>query len=348
MDQSMVDYAIIAIGLVVMLLPLFVRKVGDQLEIFLFIIGALTVTITSQWSLHLVLGALVDPLKITAAVFIAGLLFHYLRAPLHKGIGRLRIFIGLRTMAVGLVILVGLASSFITAIIASLVLVEIVRSMHLPRKMEIRLVVLACFSIGLGAALTPFGEPLATIAISKLSGAPYHADFWFLLKKLWMYVVPGIGLCGMAAIFIIRLGHDEVEEEPDEGAEKLREVFIRTGKVYIFVFGLVLLGTGFTPIIDRYAGSVSHLALFWVNIVSAILDNATLTAAEIVPAMDIHQIVAALLGLLIAGGMLVPGNIPNIIAAGRLKIDARAWAMIGLPIGMVLMTACFAVLLLAK
>jgi predicted cation transporter len=330
-----------------MLLPLLVKKVGEQLEIFLFVIGALAVTITSQWSVHLVLGALVEPLKITGAVLVAGLLFHFLRAPLHKGIGRVRIFTGLHIMAAALVIFVGIASSFITAIIASLVLVEIVRSMHLPRKTEIRLVVLACFSIGLGAALTPFGEPLATIAISKLSGDPYHADFWFLLKKLWMYVIPGIVLCGGASIFIMRAGTEKAEDEPEEGPEKLREVFIRTGKVYIFVYGLVLLGTGFTPIIDRVAGSVSYLALFWANIVSAILDNATLTAAEIVPAMQIHQIVAALMGLLISGGMLVPGNIPNIIAAGRLKIGAREWAKIGLPVGMVLMTACFLVLVFA-
>jgi len=344
--MNVTDYGMIAIGLVVMLLPLFVKKVGEQLEIFLFIIGALAVTVTSQWSVHLVLDALVEPLKITGAVLVAGLLFHFLRPFLHQGIGRLRIFTGLHVMAAALVILVGIASSFITAIIAALVLVEIVRAMHLPRKTETRLVVLACFSIGLGAALTPFGEPLATIAISKLSGDPYHADFWFLLRKLWMYVIPGIALCGLATIFIMHAGYEKVEEEPEEGPEKLSEVFIRTGKVYIFVYGLVLLGTGFTPIIDRFAGSVSHLALFWANIVSAILDNATLTAAEIVPAMQIHQIVAALMGLLIAGGMLVPGNIPNIIAAGRLRIGAQEWAKVGLPIGMVLMTSCFVVLLL--
>jgi predicted cation transporter len=346
--SSMSDYAVIALGLIVLLLPLVVKKVGDQLELFLFFVGALAVTVTSQWSIHLALDALVEPLKITGAVLVAGLLFHFLRAPLHKGIGRMRIFTGLRTMSVALVILVGLVSSFITAIIASVVLVEIVRSMHLPRKTEIRLVVLACFSIGLGAALTPFGEPLATIVVSKLSGAPYHAGFWFLLKNLWMYVIPGIALCGLAAVLIVREGHEGIEAEPEEGPEKLREVFIRTAKVYIFVYGLVLLGTGFTPLIDRYAGSVSYLALFWVNMLSAVLDNATLTAAEIVPAMEIHQIVAALLGLLIAGGMLVPGNIPNIISAGRLKISAQDWAKIGVPFGMALMAGCFAALLLVR
>ncbi len=163
-----------------------------------------------------------------------------------------------------------------------------------------------------------------------------------------MFVIPGILLLGVAAVFIMRPAPRANGEEREEEPENLREVFIRTVKVYIFVFGLVLLGTGFTPIVDRYARSVSSLALFWANSVSAILDNATLTAAEIVPTLSIHQIVDALLGLLIAGGMLVPGNIPNIISAGRLKIDARAWAVFGLPVGLVMMSICFVVLLLAR
>ncbi|HET6486184.1 MAG TPA: DUF1646 family protein, partial [Spirochaetia bacterium] len=260
----------------------------------------------------------------------------------------LRVVVGARVMAVTLVVAIGILSSIITAIIASLILVEIVRSMHLSRKVETRLVIMACFSIGMGAALTPIGEPLATIAISKLAGEPYHAGFGFLLQRLWMYIVPGIVVCGVIASFVMRTGTGQGDQDPPEEPERLREVFVRTGKVYLFVFGLVLLGTGFTPLIDRIAGSVSHLVLFWANIVSAVLDNATLTAAEIVPAMALHQIVAALMGLLIAGGMLVPGNIPNIIAAGRLKIDARAWAVFGLPVGLALMVACFAMLLLAR
>jgi predicted cation transporter len=50
------------------------------------------------------------------------------------------------------------------------------------------------------------------------------------------------------------------------------------------------------------------------------------------------------MGLLISGGMLIPGNIPNIIAAGRLGITSREWASVGLVTGLPLMLACFAVL----
>jgi len=43
------------------------------------------------------------------------------------------------------------------------------------------------------------------------------------------------------------------------------------------------------------------------------------------------------MGLLISGGMLIPGNIPNIVAAGRLRIGSREWARIGLVTGLPLM-----------
>ncbi|MBI4522949.1 MAG: DUF1646 family protein [Deltaproteobacteria bacterium] len=80
--------------------------------------------------------------------------------------------------------------------------------------------------------------------------------------------------------------------------------------------------------------------------ISAVLDNATLAAAEVGPTLSESQIESALLGLLISGGMLIPGNIPNIIAAHRLQIKSTEWARIGVPLGFVLM-ALTAVLLMS-
>jgi len=62
-----------------------------------------------------------------------------------------------------------------------------------------------------------------------------------------------------------------------------------------------------------------------------------LAAAEIGPALSETQIKSALLGLLIAGGMLIPGNIPNIISAHALKIKSTEWARLGVPLGLVMM-----------
>jgi predicted cation transporter len=45
--------------------------------------------------------------------------------------------------------------------------------------------------------------------------------------------------------------------------------------------------------------------------------------------------------------MLIPGNIPNIVAAGRLKISMKEWAKMGIPIGLVLLVVLFAILLAA-
>jgi predicted cation transporter len=337
---------LLVVGVAVLLLPVTVRKVGQELEVFLLLMGAAAVTIASRWSLGLAEDAAVQALPITVAALAGGVVFHFLRPLLWKGIERVRIVTGARIMAAGLVIAVGILSSFITAIIAALVLVEVVSSMHLPRKTEIRLVVLACFSIGMGSALTPTGGPLAAIAVAKLAGEPYHAGFWFLMERLWMFVVPGIALVGAGAVLVTRPLPGAEETEDVKQPERLADAFLRAAKVFLFVFGLVLLGAGFTPLIEHAVGLVSPLALFWANSASAVLDNATLAAAEVVPSLQGRQVLAAMLGLVIAGGMLVPGNIPNIISAGRLKIDARSWAVFGLPVGAALMSICFAALVI--
>lgn len=60
--------------------------------------------------------------------------------------------------------------------------------------------------------------------------------------------------------------------------------------------------------------------------------------------LTMNQQRAAFLGLLIGGGMLVPGNIPNIVAASRLGISSREWAAHGLSTGILLLILCFGVL----
>ncbi len=83
--------------------------------------------------------------------------------------------------------------------------------------------------------------------------------------------------------------------------------------------------------------------LYWFNITSAVLDNATLAAAELSPRMTAAQVK----GIIISGGMLIPGNIPNIIiAASKLKISSRVWAVAGVSSGLLLMALYYGVLYL--
>jgi predicted cation transporter len=107
---------------------------------------------------------------------------------------------------------------------------------------------------------------------------------------------------------------------------------------------LVFLGEGFYPLIDKYILVLDYRLLYWVNMISAILDNATLAAAEISVEMSILQIEAILMGLIIAGGMLIPGNIPNIISASKLRIGSKEWAKIGVPFGLVVMVIFYLIL----
>ncbi|NYT01244.1 MAG: DUF1646 domain-containing protein, partial [Methanosarcinales archaeon] len=219
--------------------------------------------------------------------------------------------------------------------------VELVNCMPLERKTKINVAIIACFSIGLGAVLTPLGEPLSTIAIAKLQGPPYHASFFFLFDNLGGYVIPGVLAMGLLGVLFTGKSAADQCIKAVEDRETLRDVVMRAGKVYVFVMALLLLGGGMKILIDKYLLTVPPQILYWVNMVSAILDNATMTAAEIAPSMSISQITAALIGLLIAGGMLIPGNIPNIISANKLGITSKEWARLGIPLGLILMVGYY-------
>jgi predicted cation transporter len=335
------------IFLVVLLGPFLSRKIEGNLEAFLFIMGLASATVSSAWSGELVREGFVAPIDITLAVLVAGVVFHYSRRYLDHAMTRVLITVPLPAVVFAGVVVLGLASSLISAIIAALLLIEFINVLPLHRRAEVHLTIVACFAIGLGAALTPLGEPLATIAVSKLAGPPHHAKFFYLLDLVGVYTVVAVLLLGVAGIFLVRQQPEDVEAslsgEPEPGG--IHDVFIRAFKVYIFVMALIFLGAGFKPLIDMYLANVSSLVLFWVNIVSAILDNATLTAAEIAPSLSEAQIKSALLGLLISGGMLIPGNIPNIIAAHALKIKSTEWAWLGVPLGLAMMLATMLLLI---
>lgn len=342
---------LIAIGLaiilvLVLILPFRVKRVEENLEPFFLIMGIAAVTISGLWSLNLIIEAIEAPVKIAEVygipigifqvVLIVGLIIHYFHRPIYSALLSLMKKIGVRTFAFIFVVLFGLASSLISVIVCAVLLAEIALVMPLERKKKIEFIVIACFAVGFGAALTPVGEPLSTIAVKKLAGEPYHADFFFLFKILAHYIIPAVIALGIYAAF--RVGKQSVENLTlPEYTETLRGVIIRALKVYTFVAALILLGGGFTPLIVWYISKIPPEILYWVNIVSAVLDNATLTAAEIGPVLTLTQIQSALIALLIAGGMLIPGNIPNIVSAARMKITSSEWARVGVPLGLFLM-----------
>lgn len=340
----MIVLGLCLILIAVLTLPFFSKKVEHNLEIFLFACGLGAVAVSRQFSWRLTEEALLDPIPITAAVLLFGLAFRWGRRQLDVAVETalkkmpLPVFLFLLTLVLGAI------SSLITAIIASLVLVEVISTLSLDKKHETRIVIIACFAIGLGAVLTPIGEPLSTIAIAKLKSWP-QVDFWYLARLLGKEIVAGITLLALLSVFLYgRFSQKGLKAEMAEREEPYPQIFLRAGKVYLFVMALVFLGEGFKPVIDTYVIGLSSDLLYWINITSAVLDNATLTAAEISPAMTPIQVKKILMGLLIAGGMLIPGNIPNIIAASKLKISSKEWARLGVPLGLVLMAIYFLIL----
>ena len=359
-----VTLGLLVIFVLVLVLPFRVKCIEHNLEIFLFACGVSALSLASLagipgehtgWSREIITEALTSPLNITTVfgipvgivqiVLIAGLVLYFFYHRMQGAITGLTGRVSIRIVVPCLIILLGLTASIISAILAAIILVEIVNALPLGRQAKIDVTVVSCFSIGLGAGLTPLGEPLTTIVISKLSGAPYFAGFGFLPGLIGIYIIPTVFILGIIGYFLLTRHHtDDALLECLVERESIRDVIIRAGKVYLFIMALIFLGEGFKPLILSYVIAIPPVGLYWINIVSAVLDNATLAAAEISPVLSPAQITSALMGLLIAGGMLIPGNIPNIIAAGKLRITSSEWATVGLPLGFAMMAVFFVII----
>ncbi|MGD0117098.1 MAG: DUF1646 family protein [Candidatus Binatus sp.] len=324
--------------LAVLLGPILVEPIERNVELFFLIAGIVTAAVAGQFNSALVRSALREPVELTLAVLGFGVVFRLLQAHLNRIFtGAVRRF-GQRWLCFGLTIVLGLLSGFITAVVAALVLAEAISLLRMDRSAEIAATVFGCFAIGIGAVMTPLGMPASTLVLAAL-----HADFWYLARLLGPFVFAGILLVAIPTLFI-RFGEGSASPALNAESDSWAPVLIRAGKVYIFIVGLVGLSAGLRPVVDAYVRHLPGAVLFWLNTISAVVDNATLAAVEIGPALSMSQQRFAMLGLLISGGMLIPGNIPNIVAASRLGITSREWAPYGVRTGLMLLIACFAVL----
>jgi predicted cation transporter len=341
-----------ALAAALLILHFRVRKIEENLEPFFLAVGVVSVTVSGLWSWPVILEALKAPVMIGAVpigivqvVLVMGLLIHYANAPFSRWILRLARKLGHRLFLFLMIGALGLLSSVLSVIVTAVLVAEIAVALPLSGKERKNLVVIACFAAGLGACLSPLGEPLSTILVSKLAGPPFHAGFFFPLKHFGLMMIPGVLALALLGAFWIgprispfaRGVHAHDPETP-------KSVVLRALKIYMFIAALVLIGEGFKPLMIWYISKIPSWLLFWVNTSSAVLDNATLTAIEIGPAMALSQIVGIVMGLSISGGMLIPGNIPNIVAAGRLKISMKEWAAVGLPLGLTMMAIYFCIL----
>jgi predicted cation transporter len=315
--------------------PIAVTRIEHNLEFYCFGLGVLATILGAGFTRDLILDALHEPVAISIAVIVAAIVFGWVRPGLDRLFQRLRKRVSRPVLAAASVFVIASISSVITAIVGALVLVEVLGLLHCARDQRVRVAVAGCFAIGMGASLTPLGEPLSTLAAQEL-----NLPFFGLFELLAVWVFPGMLLSSIVAGVFARGEYDEATPE-EHVRQTYTTIFVQAAKVFAFIAGLVMISSAYGPIANQYVSRMSNDLLFWANSVSAALDNATLVALE-VHGMSLPRAREAILSLLISGGMLIPGNIPNIVSAGALEIGSARWAKIGVPMGLVLLGICFA------
>jgi predicted cation transporter len=323
-----------AILILLLIGPLAVHYIERNIEAYCLLIGLVAVTLAGAWSEHLIRQALTEPLEISIAVIVAGVIFDLTRHRFDHAFARMRSRMPRPILTMVSIFLIAALASLITAIVAALVLVETVSLLRLNSEERPRVAIAGCFAVGLGASLTPIGEPLSTLAARAL-----NLDFFGLFFLLAPYVVPGLLIAVLLAGYLARGDYEAYSETIRVGRTK-GEIVVQAIKVFGFITGLVLISEAYAPLAVMFINKISNDVLFWVNIVSAALDNATLVALE-VHNMEAHRAREAIMALLISGGMLIPGNIPNIVSAGAMEIRSTTWAKVGVPVGLVMLTGYF-------
>lgn len=344
MNENLTIFFLSSVILMTLVLPFSVKKVEEEIEIFLLIMGIAAVSISDIWSYHLIEEAVKEPIPISVTVLVMGMVLKFSRKKITSFLIKTAEKISYQKLIFLVILLLGIFSSVITAIIAAILLSEFITLLKFSRKYEIKIIVLGCFAIGFGAALTPLGEPLSTIVVSKLRGEPHNADFFYLLNKFALWIIPFIFLVAYWASKDANKYKEAKNSLKEEYEENIKSSVFRAFKVYIFVAALVLLGTGLKPFTEKFITGLKPETLYWINSISAILDNATLAASEIVPQLSERQIIFIIMGLIISGGFLIPGNIPNIICASKLNIKSKEWAKYGLLYGLPIMIVYFILL----
>lgn len=337
----------ILLGLVVLNLlvwPLKSKWVENHLEIFLLMVGAAAVTISGMWSKEFIYDALNSPVNVAFIVLVVSIIFNYYSRYIFRVLFVLFRFFEPKYSFAILVFLLGITSSVFSVTVAALVLAEVLQVVNLEREQTVKVTVYACYAIGLGAVMLPLAEPLGLVIYKELAAGPHQADFFFVLKHFFWWIMPAISLMALAAGYTVRNANAQVELHIREDKEDTRSMLRRTWHIYLFVAALTLISTGLRPFADATIARLSGKILFWANSVSVIIDNATLAAIEITPDVTIPNLMYMVIGLAAFGSMLIQGNLPNIVAAEKLGIKSREWARVAVPTGLVLMSGYFVAL----
>jgi predicted cation transporter len=124
-------HAAIIIPVLLLLGPLTFGFIEENLEIYIFALGIAATLCGSGLGRDLILKTAREPIPIAAAVVVAGIVFSLCRERLDRIFTRLRPRFSRMALTAAAVFLLAVVSSLITAIIAAVVLIELVGLLQL-------------------------------------------------------------------------------------------------------------------------------------------------------------------------------------------------------------------------
>src|SRR5580658_6280716 len=128
----------LAVGVVLidllLLGPVVSRTIEEHIELFFLAIGLLAMTFAGAWRWEVASRAAEVPLGITLTVIVADVVFGRVRGQMDRALGWIQARIARPIVCGGAIFVIALLSAMLTAIVAALMLAELVELMRLgPR-----------------------------------------------------------------------------------------------------------------------------------------------------------------------------------------------------------------------
>jgi len=247
MALAPVELGLIPIFVAILLCPLLVKKVEQNIEAFLFLLGICAVAISRSWHIGLVEDAIQEPIivGIMLSALVAGLIAHYLGPHFLSGINdALLDGITMRVIFLEIVVVLGLSAIIITPILPFFLLVEVVNHLPLTRRIRANLTIIASLSICLGAVLALVETPHSMIAITKMQGALPSLNV-LPMELQSLYVILCILALGLISAFFIEEKVTAMEIRTMEGSAGFKNIAIWSAKACMFVGAILLVGVAF-------------------------------------------------------------------------------------------------------
>jgi predicted cation transporter len=246
MELSLAELGLYAIVVAVLIGPLVVKRIKQNLEAFMFLMGICAIAISRSWHIDPIEEAFQSPvmLGMVLSMLVAGAIIRY-RGMHFKSLNNVvGDEITLKVIFFEVVVVLGLLASIVTPILPFFVLVEVVNLLPLERPIRAILMTLAGLSVALGASLGPGGGPYSIIALTKMQGEIYPTSHLYLTGVLSAYLLPSILLLGLISTVLSARITPRVLPSL-EGRVTLKGAATWCVRASMFIVALLLVGGAF-------------------------------------------------------------------------------------------------------